>query len=298
MNGFGTYLLVDRLTAGVASRPASSAVSARHARRVAVAVCLLALAAACLCGCAVAAPADEVIPDVEPTPHVEPSTSPIVMTVAPSSYAEIINWLGESNSVTLERAHQINHSEIGLSLAANTRVTWVTGPTATQFTFAPSPKITSSAVAKILGLTLSGLEIRSDGSGTATVSGGIHRGFRWDGNSPTGASMCPCGCGQDACRCSSEASGPRSTSALPEVILYSRDGCSGCVTWEKGLAGLKEKPFSVRVIKSPPAWVKVVPFLHWNDSRGNGRQQPWDDKHPNGWSGAEAFVETWKKSQK
>ena len=293
MNGFGTYLLVDRVAGGVASRATVSAISARHARRVAVVLLLLALVASGLCGCAVSAPADEVIPDDSiPTPVA----APIVMTVEPNSYAEIVSWLGDSNGVTLDKVHQINHSEISLSLAAGTRATWVTGASATQFSFYPSPKITSSAIAKILGLTLNGLEIRADGSGTATVSGGIHRGFRWDG-APTGASVCSCGCGKDGCQCSTESSGPRSTSALPEVILYSRDRCSGCEVWERELAALKNKPFTVRIEKRPPAWVKVAPHLHWNNAAGEGRQQGWDNALPNGWHGAEAFVEAWQKSR-
>ena len=177
-----------------------------------MAVCLL------VSGC-IQQTAAEVIDGKLPPIDVPENMPGVTLTVSADSYAEIQSWLGESNSVTLSRAHKIKHSEIGLDLAAGTQVRWDCGATKTLITFSPLPKITSSAIAKLLGLTLTSLQINADGSGLAIVDG-FHRGFRWDGRTDSAASAaCDCGCGKDGCSCSRG-----SSSAAPTVSTAARSG--------------------------------------------------------------------------
>lgn len=195
---------------------------------------LLAAVAACLLGtgCVQHSTADEIDPPPPPPVIDIPENLPgVVLTVSPNSYAEIQSWLGESNTVTLARAHKVVHSEISLDLAANTSVTWECGATSTLIKFAPLPKITSSAIAKLLGLTLTSLQINADGSGVATVDG-FHRGFRWDVRTDSAASaVCPCCgvtgvchglCGKAGCTCPrgdvSAAPIAGNSAALPQFV--------------------------------------------------------------------------------
>lgn len=228
------------------------------------------------CGCVAQAPADT-IPDSQTIPIDIPQDSPgVTLTVSGNSYAEIQSWLGESNSVTLSRPHKIVHSEISLDLAANTATSWQCGATSTLITFSPRPKITSSAITKLLGLTLTSLQINSDGSGVATVDG-FHRGFRWDGR--TGSAAAP--------------------NELPEVWAYSQPGCVPCVRAKLELAAEKDLPFRV-VWKddAAPEWLQSRPAFWWHTSAEQPSQKDVNNtRQATGWNGIKDFTERWKASR-
>ena len=242
-------------------------------------LCVFVLLTMC-CGC-LHGRADEGIPTPPIPIPVDPvieNTPAIALTVAPDSYAEIISWIGGSNSLSLEKPHKINHSEIGLDLAAGTNVSWVSGPEKTTFTLSPPPKITSSAIAKVLGLKLYSLDVLPDGSGTATVSGGIHRGFYWKNPASSAA-----------------------TESLPKVYWWGNlDTCGYCRQANSDFMGAKDLPFQpVHMDEPRPTWMpRSDPNFWWHVSENEPTQEDVKNtRHEDGYPGLKTFLAKFNKSR-
>jgi len=259
-----------------------------------------------LSGCA--SPVRAVDP-VEPIDHVPDPVEPIIesssgaaVTVAMDSgqFATFAQWLGDGNTITLAKPVHIVHEAVTLDAPAGTQIDYAVGEASGTFTFAKPFPVVKAGIAKLIGgVSLQSVTINDDGTGVARTKFGGHK-FTWfeDPAASTTQSTCQCGCKEPGCECLRNTAAAGAASDLPQVTLYSRDHCSGCVEWERALNSLKDKPFAVKIVKSPPAWVDVVPLLHWNDAKGNGRQQRWDNQKASGWDGSEAFVKSWSRSMK
>ena len=180
--------------------------------------------------------------------------------------ASIAKWLGNRNTLSIEKAVHIEEKNITLDAKAGTRFSYEMNDQSGLFTFdQPLPTIKAGFAKLIGGVALKTIKINSDGSGVAgTQSFGKYR-FRW---------------------CDDVAS---MSSDKPEVWMYSAAGCLACEVAKKELSD-ESLPFTLIVKEKAPEWVKTYPTFHWSVSEKDWRQR---DRY----DGKERFVEMWKKSR-
>ena len=221
---------------------------------------------------------DIVTPD--PLPDDDSSPSSIAVTASADAFAEIHQWLGAANTITVKDAMTVERPEVSVNVPAGASVAYSFSDEVGTFTFGkPLPTVKASVLGFKVSPSLSVVTLKPDGSGVAATGLGRYK-FRWLADD------------EDAGVAAVDAK-------LPEVWAYSQAGCPPCARARLELAAEKDLPF--RVIwkdEAAPDWLRSRPAFWWHTTADQPSQQDVNNtRQTTGWNGIRDFVERWKASR-
>ena len=242
-------------------------------------------------GCAARAPETEINEDVD-YPIVEDAQQSelpsITVSASDDAYSEFRKYLGEGNTVVLEKAYHMERPEVTIDFHANTKITYTSDDTLTRFSFEkPLPTLTAKKFGFTFHPTLQSVVLRPEGSGTAATSLGRY-GFKW--MNTEGADGQP----------------EAADTAKPEVWAYScQESCPLSVKKQSELAKKEledakdDLPFKVVWKEARPGCVQCdLPafWFHVSEQEPNCKDAK-NTRAQGGWPGIKQFTAIWKTNR-
>lgn len=222
--------------------------------------------------------------DVVRSDPLAASLPSVTVTTSADAYSELAGWLGKSNTITIVEAMKVERPDVTLNIPAGASVSYEAGETLATFKFEkPLPTVSASVLGFRVSPTLSQIILKPDGSGVASTGLGRH-GFRWlTEDEDTGSS------------------GAAEPSSLPELWVWSSDGCPPCRRFDIDYAEHKAD-CGFKVVKKTsqrPTWMPSSdPQFWWHISGDKPTQADVaNTRHQDGYPGWKDFIAKFKHSR-